>query len=104
MTKHTAGPWTCSVSKEVEREDEFSVVLAFDGNGNALEICTLEGKSPYSVSEGQANAYLIAAAPELLDALNSFPMLLSPATTAWGKQVQEWQDKALPAVAKAEGK
>lgn len=35
--------------------------------------------------------------PDLLEALKAFPILLSPATTAWGKQVQEWQEAALSA-------
>ncbi len=41
--------------------------------------------------------------PDLLEALKAFPILLSPATTAWGKQVQEWQEMALAAIAKAGG-
>jgi len=45
------------------------------------------------------------AAEEMYEALMDFPMLLAPATTAWGKQVQEWwQEKAHAALAKAEGR
>jgi hypothetical protein len=59
--------------------------------------------SDVAKTKKRANARLIAAAPELLDALNSFPMLLAPATTAWSRQVQDWQEKALAAIAKATG-
>lgn len=56
------------------------------------------------IDERRANARLIAAAPELLVALKAFPMLFVPASSAWGRQVQEWQDIALAAIAKAEGR
>jgi hypothetical protein len=62
------------------------------------------GFSQAVFDELEANSRLIVAAPELLEALKAFPMLLVPATSAWGRQVQEWQDLALAAIAKAEGR
>ena len=32
---------------------------------------------------------------DTLKVLESFPMLLAPATSAWGKEVQDWQKHAL---------
>ena len=93
MSKPTPGPW--------------SVATHFNGR---VTVQT-QGFRPIATvtirksdeSDCHANAHLLAAAWELLEALKGFPMLLTPATTAWGKQVQEWQDKALAAIARAEG-
>lgn len=39
---------------------------------------------------------------EMLEVLKTFPMLLVPAKTAYGKEVQDWQEKALSVIAKVE--
>ena len=51
MSKHTTGPWIINGNK-------------IDGNGYHLA-----SVNSHSTTEGRANAQLIAAAPELLDAL-----------------------------------
>ena len=66
-----------------------------------LQIATVMGDAGLNA---EAHANRIAAAPEMYEALSEFPMLLAPATTAREKRVQEWQNKALAALAKADGK
>lgn len=66
LTKHTPGPWAAKVSDflaRVEAADGFNVCTVYysDDNGEATELALSE----------QANARLIAAAPELLRELKS---------------------------------
>lgn len=85
---HTPGPWVDAGNLNDIRGAEFYICMVARYEDPAVT---------------QANINLIAAAPELLKVLNSFPMLLVPAKTAWGKQVQDWQETALAAIAKATG-
>ncbi len=95
---YTKGPWKVAVTS-----DGFISV-----GGEAMH--EMSGFIPTTFKNtvadvwGEEDARLIAAAPELLEVLHAFPMLMVPATTAWGKQVQDWQDTALAAISKAEGK
>lgn len=57
MTKHTPGPWTIG-----RNQAGHNAIWAM----NALPIAQIH----YVVGDGDANARLIAAAPELLEALN----------------------------------
>ena len=63
MTQHTPGPW------QVNKKLKFSVEAVADGQGINLiaECCDPDGIR--SVGEDSANARLIAAAPDLLSAL-----------------------------------
>jgi hypothetical protein len=56
MEKNTPGPWEVRDGRE----------QAFDANGNIVADCMIISRS---TGECTANAYLIAAAPELLTAL-----------------------------------
>jgi len=56
MMTHTLGPWTV---------DDNYIMCRYDGNGNY--ICRMLGRG----EETDANARLIAAAPDLLAALNT---------------------------------
>lgn len=58
MTKHTPGPWECEEASECWHDDH---VWAKGGRGKGEHITT--------VCSGTDNARLIAAAPELLEAL-----------------------------------
>lgn len=62
MSKHTPGPWLYG-------QDGFSlgngVVYSRHANGNPKDICTVRGWG----ADQQANVRLIAAAPDLLEAL-----------------------------------
>lgn len=62
---HTPGPWELSPRRD--REGAFRVIR----DGYAVAIVTLRGSSPASPQyhEQDANARLIAAAPDLLDVL-----------------------------------
>ena len=88
MTKHTPGPWTA-------REPNGP------GNGWSVGPAWLGGK-PWS-DETSANAHLIAAAPDMLAALEAIaPMLPRAATTAtWGDPVWTDAGKVEVAIAKA---
>lgn len=58
MNKHTPGPWTVNAYNEIE--------------SGAVRICSVdieETNAGLNGGEGQANARLIAAAPDLLEAL-----------------------------------
>lgn len=73
MSKHTPGPW--AVQKEV-------IALYNSAGGWANDAQRINGRTPYGYcvaqvvgsmdAERQANAYLIAAAPELLSTLKLF--------------------------------
>ena len=97
MSKHTPGPW------HLDTEDEKEIVL-----GDSSFIATTHDSSAYSsytsVTEDQvkANARLIAAAPELLEALKAcLAELLVLHTDRPG--TEECIQQAYAAIAKAEG-
>src|SRR4051812_37585185 len=78
---HTPGPWLAEA-------DDSSV---FDSEGREVADCLT---FPFAGEEAEANARLIAAAPELYEALKALIVLSDSA--AW--------DKAFAALAKAEGR
>ena len=87
-TKHTPGPWMSAASKN---HPDFYSIEKRDGDGRlADDICFLTLKKG---EEGMANARLIAAAPDLLEALE----LLLHDRTPWTVQC------AKEAIAKATG-
>lgn len=60
MSKHTPGPWTVNAYNEIE--------------SGAVRICSVdieETNAGLNGGEGQANARLIAAAPDLLEELRA---------------------------------
>jgi len=63
MTKHTQGPW-------YHTGKEFNDVRDADDELVAVALHLRVGQPERSVQEAAANARLIAAAPELLEALN----------------------------------
>jgi len=95
MNKHTPGPW----------------IMEWEGNGYICPqgredsiACTAnrpldeDGESPWTQEEEEANARLIAAAPELLEALREVVKFIDT-TTHVGSQ--EALDAARAAIAKA---
>lgn len=107
MSTHTAGPWVlhpikCGTAyvvpfKHSNRAVGGHAIKAEDLRIYAQEICAINHEDRHRpVAEQLANARLIAAAPELLDALSAF--VNNPGLTE-----TERQHKAIAAVAKATG-
>jgi hypothetical protein len=96
--KHTPGPWFLSESdhndSDISTPDRPSV-LAPDHNNSPWHICRMDSGVP----NVEANARLIAASPDLLDALMSFPGFTDNARVG-----DDWIEKAHAAIAKATGK
>ena len=63
-TQHTPGPWECL-------PDEGNGYLRIRGTkgGNLFKIANVPASTPYNRKETEANARLIAAAPDMLRAL-----------------------------------
>lgn len=68
-TEHTPGPWTIPTAPSLHHEHSIDIV------GENVHIVTIHGIGDRE--ERNANAYLIAAAPEMLDALNEAEDALS---------------------------
>lgn len=97
---HTAGPWKYTGAAEpVEREPGVSVEQVWQGNRVIAEVMTTE-EPTIGVCEGWANARLIAAAPELLEACRAaFERLTDNDAVSLGmrpltKQIQAALEKA----------
>lgn len=103
-SKHTPGPWEW-LADEDRHEADCVPVMAKDGTLQIADIFagTVNG-SDMSVDEAEANARLIAAAPDLLEALEQLAAYGDPEMDA---TVQlPWEDvaKARAAIAKAEAR
>ncbi len=91
--KHTEGPWIVLDLGEIVAEDDLEVLVATIDLGTA---------------EGEANARLIAAAPDLLDALKACARIL-PNYASLGKTALDDEacdaviEQVNEAIAKAEG-
>ena len=106
MSKHTPGPWEADRAKM----DEGGHYYQIDGQ-------QLVGNLPYTVAdtlnrhfcispdEDAANAHLIAAAPELLEALKDvLPLAIAYLKGAPTHPDNEKLSKAVAAIGKAEGR
>ena len=116
MSKHTEGPWAVEADPMDDRDYETMIVLPNKSGGFGTWIARAEhnwneasaGEHRISWAEAQANARLIAAAPELLEALEattheveSVIRLVSNLTVR--DEMQAVADKARSAIAKATG-
>jgi hypothetical protein len=89
-TKHTPGPW------QIEEHETSPCRIRANNNGwDVADVFSTDHPT------GQANAALIAAAPELLEALRA--MLENPNKLHINDVVERHQ-RALDAIAKAEGR
>ena len=73
MMNHTPGPWHCENGRGIKTADGEHV--------SGLGLCTLLGGQPEDREEAEANTRLMAAAPELLAALED--MVKSFGYTDW---------------------
>jgi hypothetical protein len=100
MNKHTLGPWFTEEYTYGDDVYDFTAVLApkdVDGEG-PVTICEIHN---------QANARLIAAAPDLLEALCTMAAVaayLSAGESVDPAEIDSAFAKARAAIAKAEGK
>lgn len=109
MSEHTKGPW---FTFEHTDHSGMEVGPRWDSDSEYLKdcvraVCTIRAAKhtyPCEMSaEQQANAHLIAAAPELLDLLQV--LLLDPERIAGFRHTDgTWMDRARAAIAKAEGR
>ena len=94
MSKHTPGPWNVS-----EEFDGTSIKAGMFHVTHTIQACGFH-EPDVDKAVTQANARLIAAAPELLDALNAM-------LTHMGMDEDEWNkvtfNQARAAIAKATG-
>jgi hypothetical protein len=90
--KHTPGPWGISGKEE---RDLGTLSPGFLEISSAHDVCWI-AKVQIHTPEGEANARLIAAAPELLEALKAVVAIADRSTDEF--------DRARAAIAKAEGK
>jgi hypothetical protein len=95
MNKHTPGPWTVEIGRDKPEEQGgkpvLHMILALERLNGSYYVAEIESLA----DNVDANAQLIAAAPELLAALNFVEPYL---TSAMGL------DQALEAIAKATGR
>jgi hypothetical protein len=66
--KHTRGPWAA----ELGRNGSFSIEAERGGIANGLLVLASRNEHPLMADQMHANARMIAAAPELLEALQRF--------------------------------
>lgn len=111
MSKHTPGPWFFEVRNDDPYSDNHIVVGRIGSDGFPETHCTVRAGCEEVLEAGsmEANARLIAAAPELLAALKAAQKRLCehcPSDTS-GERVGEHTDECLAAqdaIEKAEGK
>lgn len=108
MAGHTPGPW------EYEPNDRYGSVFGQDGDGRDWNICdigppiNLSCSSPDDVSgairrQAEANARLIASAPELLEALEAVQDMNRRAGKVPAAEARATWAKARTAITKAKG-
>ena len=109
--KHTPGPWT---TDDIDQSDFYRCVI---GENKIVCRVRLKGFMGNNLEHAEANARLIAAAPELYDALRELltDMVIAqgnmrkaakrdPAWEGCAEIIQPRVDAARAAIAKAEGK
>jgi hypothetical protein len=107
MSGHTLGPWEADAAIDEQQHRYYqidSVSVPTPVSGLPLTIADTSNRDPeIDTDEDRANALLIAAAPELaealeglLEALSTFPIFNVPGT-------EQWARRSRAALAKARG-
>ena len=112
MGTHTPGPWKVETER-LEESDE-TVVWSLVNDLNGIFICggPAETSGSDASAQADANARLIAAAPDLLSALKECEMIMRGARTMLAKFIPDVRlevhdavaAQAVAAIAKATGK
>jgi hypothetical protein len=115
-TKHTPGPWRVSEGMTPD-----TLLVRDDEHGIAQVWAAYRPDGPLEVGTKEANARLIAAAPELLEELRNcvrhnadildnclFPAHglkanLTPEQALWREKIKKWNTETRAAIAKATG-
>ena len=96
MSKHTPGPWKIAAHCST---------LIFDGNGRSIASAGgYQSNTSHTLDENEANTNLIAAAPDLLEALETIINSEWMVSHDWGGDRDAVMDKATAAINKARGK
>jgi hypothetical protein len=102
MSKHTPGPWVLIQGDRTTKEMVITTESRIEAP--AVSICELDTDFIGVIGEEQeANACLISAAPDLLEALEMIVAEADSYTERTGKPVYNWLDTARAAIAKAKG-
>ena len=97
MNKHTPGPWRLNENNNWKTNPFSVTVRKFGVHGTT--IANIPTRMTVPPQEQQANARLIAAAPDLLEALQTLPQ--GPLYT--DDEINLWVEKASAAIDKATG-
>ena len=104
MSKHTPGPWSIFTDEKHKHNagieaDGFSIIcIGYPDETLAMDVSGVHGRTE---EETQANARLIAAAPDLLEALEA---IMGSDVFEWNGSAAFWlQDKVRASIAKAKG-
>lgn len=102
MSGHTSGPWSWSNGYQTMDGRKTWSLIGADGYG--ILSCDGEENAPQDIGD-LANASLIAAAPDLLDALKSIvsDYEFCKAHPAWGDRGEQYAETARAAIASATG-
>ena len=103
VTPYTPGPWR--VHEDIPSDSYCPLIEAEDAEGYSVDIANVSRPATGRPDNTEANAKLIAAAPELLEALKLCAMLINKRVTAGKVSVDflKIQNLAFSAIAKATG-
>lgn len=90
-TKYTDGPW--AIAKIGNDYDQYMVYAETDNRGNNIAHAV----------EGKANAQLISAGPDLIEACQILVDSINDESNGWAERVSEAADFAERAIAEAVG-
>lgn len=113
--QHTPGPWTACFSKQCNAVMDFHITAEKDGSLNPVceyvrpSIKGVDGKimNAYASPTLEANAHIIAASPDLLEALIWAEMMIDNLRNRRGcgqTEGDDCQKACKAAIAKAQGK
>jgi len=103
---HTPGPWTFRVERDATEHSSARFFVdgpAATGRGRWV-LAETKALPPSALNEAEANAHLIAAAPDLLAVARRFLEMYDDVRNSVGPSVRAAIDQAERAIANAEGR